>query len=117
MSKTRIVVGVTVPFSLILFRKRLSALCDHGWDVHVVVGEPIPPDFAQDSRITTHLIPMKRGLSPFGDLVALFRWVRQLRSLAPAIVLGATPKAGLLSMLAGKIDRVPQRVFEVWGAR
>lgn len=117
MSKTRIVVGVTVPFSLILFGKRLAALCDHGWDVHVVVGEPIPPDFVQDSRISIHLIPMRRGLSPFRDLLALLRWVLLLRKLAPEIVLGATPKAGLLAMLAGKIDQAPRRVFEVWGAR
>ena len=115
--RTRLVVGVTVPFSLILFGHRLSTMCDNGWDVHVVVGESIPPDFTQDPRIVIHVLPMTRGISPFGDVVALIRWMRLLRSLSPMVVVGATPKAGLLSMLAARLCRVQHRVLEVWGAR
>ena len=35
----------------------------------------------------------------------------------PDIILGASPKAGLLSMLAGKAVGVDKRVFQHWGAR
>ncbi len=117
MERPKLVFGLTVPFSTILVGNLFSELIDSGWDVHLVLGEAIPEPFHVDSRVVTHVIPMHRRISPFSDLVAIYRWVRLLRTLQPRVCIGATPKAGMISMLSARMAQVPHRVFQVWGAK
>ena len=112
-----VVVGLTVGSSAHLLGRRLTMLADHGWRVHLVVGDEagLPADL--DPRVRVEVIPMARAIAPVADARALWAWWRLLRSLRPTVVLVATPKAGLLGGLAARFAGVPRRIYEVWGAR
>ena len=66
-------------------------------------------------NVPTYAVAMERGISLFNDLVSLFKMIKQLRRLKPEIVHSYTPKAGLITMLAGFICRVPIRVHSFTG--
>lgn len=60
---------------------------------------------------------MTRAVTPLRDAKALLSWVSLLRRERPELIVGATPKAATLSLIAARIAGVPTRVFNVWGAR
>lgn len=117
MAPRSVVFGLTVPMSLSLLGNRLATLADLGWQVHVVVGEPVPPVNRPDPRVTVHVIPMSRAIAPVPDLRCLRAWTRLLSAIKPTHVVGATPKAAFISMIAARRAGVPTRIFESWGAR
>ena len=65
----------------------------------------------------THEVPMSREIDLRKDAAALYRLVRVFRSLRPELVVAATPKAGLLGMLAARLTRVPVRIYHQYGLR
>ncbi len=117
MAAPVIVFGLTVPMSLTLQGKRFAMLADAGCQVHVVLGEQLPENAELDPRVQVHVIAMTRSIAPGSDLKALLAWRRLLKQLRPSHVVGATPKAGFLSMLAARSTKVPSRILEVWGGR
>jgi len=89
-----------------------------GWSVTVVCspGEGLARLSAFDGlRVLT--VPMCRDPAVGPDLRALVKLGRALRSVAPDVVLTATPKAGLLGTLAARASRVPLVVHLMWGIR
>lgn len=60
-------------------------------------------------------VPMSRPIAPLRDLVSLWRLIRVFRHERPAMVHSITPKAGLLSMIAAWICRVPVRLHTFTG--
>lgn len=58
---------------------------------------------------------MTRAISPIRDMISLWNLIRVIRSFRPDIIHSHTPKAGLLSMLAGWLCRVPVRMHTVAG--
>ncbi|MDO8733474.1 MAG: glycosyltransferase family 4 protein [Actinomycetota bacterium] len=117
MAAPVIVFGLTVPMSLTLQGQRFALLADAGCEVHVVLGESLPEDAMVDPRVHVHLIAMTRSISPISDIRSLIAWRRFLRKLGPTHVIGATPKAAFISMLAARNAKVPHRIMEVWGGR
>lgn len=68
------------------------------------------------NEICPHVVvPMTRSITPFGDLICLYKLVRLFAREKPEIVHSETPKAGLLGMMAAKIARVPIRIHTVAG--
>ena len=62
-------------------------------------------------------IDMRREISPLNDLKSLYRLIRLFRKERPDIVHANTPKGALLGLLAAKITRVPNRIYNVNGLR
>lgn len=60
-------------------------------------------------------VPMERHISPLKDLKSLWGLIRVFRREKPAMVHSMTPKAGLLSMMAAWLCRVPVRVHTFTG--
>ncbi len=58
--------------------------------------------------ITVHLIPMRRAISPFSDLLALLRLVRFMRHTRFDVVHTHSSKAGFLGRLAARLTGVPR---------
>jgi glycosyltransferase involved in cell wall biosynthesis len=114
----RAVVSSTIPVTAATFyRETLEELGARGYEVHVVTSPgPEVPSLADVSH-AVHSLPMYRGVSPLKDLVGLVRWILLLLRLRPEVVLGGTPKAGLLSMMAARITFVPQRTYLLQGLR
>lgn len=84
----------------------------------VVVTSPGPeiPRLSQRAD-DVRLIEMARDVSLLKDLRALISWVRLLRRLRPEVVIGGTPKAGLLSMMAARLVGIPRRGYMLQGLR
>jgi glycosyltransferase involved in cell wall biosynthesis len=84
-----------------------------------VVGISSEGDLLDEVRqregIRTIAINMERGISPVKDLISLYILYKTLRSEKPIIVHSITPKAGLLTMLAGKMAGVPIRIHTFTG--
>ncbi|MBH0002714.1 glycosyltransferase family 4 protein [Pseudoalteromonas sp. SWYJZ12] len=65
--------------------------------------------------ISVNIIPMIRGINPFYDLYSIYKMIRLLRQIKPDIIHSYTPKAGLVSMLASWLCRVPVRIHSFTG--
>lgn len=106
----------TIPLSLdVLLQGQLRMLSEH----YEVVGVSSPGEeldkVAQREGIKTIAVPMERKISPFKDLVSLFRLIRLFHREKPWMVHSLTPKAGLLAMTAAWICRVPVRIHMFTG--
>lgn len=60
-------------------------------------------------------VPIERRISLVKDFISLFKLIAVFRKERPWMVHSLTPKAGLLSMLAAKITRVPVRMHTFTG--
>lgn len=65
--------------------------------------------------IRTIEVPMERRISPIKDFISLIRMIRVFAKERPYMVHSMTPKAGLISMLAGWMTRVPVRMHTFTG--
>ncbi len=116
--KVKIIRASTVPESLDTFcRGLLSELQQEcGYEV-VAVSSPGDrlDTLAAREGVRAIAVPMERHISPLKDLKSLWRLVRVFRRERPAMVHSMTPKAGLLSMMAAWICRVPVRLHTFTG--
>jgi len=60
-------------------------------------------------------VKMYRLISPFKDVVSLYKLIKVIKKIKPSIVHTHTPKAGLLGMLTAWFCRVPVRMHTVAG--
>ena len=116
-TRPRILLGVTVAKSLILMRGLPELLLANGWDVHVVSSPGPGLDDLTSRGISVHPLSMAREPSPAQDLRSLLAWRAVVRDIQPDVVFSGTPKAGLLGMLAGRLARVPVRIYHLRGLR
>lgn len=70
---------------------------------------------AQREHIRTISIPMERRISLYKDFLSLIRMIILFIKERPDMIHSITPKAGLISMLAGWITRVPIRMHTFTG--
>lgn len=106
----------TVPQSLIFLQNQLKYFQSKNIDVHLITspGEK-GEEFAEKEKITAHFIQMTRAITPFRDLLALLKLCMLFAREKPQIIHAHTPKAALLSMLAGFILRIPNRIYHIHG--
>lgn len=117
----RVVVTTTTLLTAATFLPSLMADLSRDHEVHLVCAPGIAPGelsaLGDRLGVITHPLPMSRRISPLADLVALGRWVALLARVRPRILFTMTPKASLLAMLAGRVLRVPRRVYLLVGLR
>lgn len=98
---------------------QLEFFAAHGWEVHLACAN-IPESTRgarAASRTTLHPLFMRRDPSIFDDLRSLFDWLALLRAVNPNVVVGSTPKASFLGLIAATILGVKSRVYWVHGLR
>ncbi len=108
---------VTVPVTLKhLLRDQMAYMAKKGLQVVAISSPgPILDELASQDNLDVHAVPMSRVISPFADVVALWRLFRIFRKIRPAIVHGSTAKAAVLAMTAATLARVPIRFYTVRG--
>lgn len=112
----KIVRTSTVPISLnVLLKGQLKFLAKKFEVVGISSEGEDLQEVAEREGIKTTVVEMERGISPFKDLISLVRLYKQLKNEKPTIIHSITPKAGLLSMLAGKMVGVPIRMHTFTG--
>ncbi|MFA6411526.1 MAG: glycosyltransferase family 4 protein [Syntrophales bacterium] len=95
---------------------------DSHYDISVVVNTG-NTGFLKPYGFETPVIPVgiERKISPFADMKALFELYRLFRKERYDVIHSVTPKAGLLSMLAGFFAGIPIRIHtftgQVWVTR
>lgn len=106
----------TVPESLYsLLKGQLKYLSEHFEIVGVSSKGSLLEETSKREGIRTIEVEMQRGISPFKDLISLFKLYQRFKIEQPTIVHSITPKAGLLSMLAAKFAGVPIRMHTFTG--
>ncbi|MHB8796763.1 MAG: glycosyltransferase [Candidatus Nanopelagicales bacterium] len=118
MAARTIVIAVTTPMAVdLLLLPQLPALGEAGWRIHLVCSHGPVSAAVRPLVAGLHAIPLARAVSPVRDLASVARMRRLLLTIRPDVVLGSTPKAAMVSMIAARLARVPVRVFQVRGAR
>jgi glycosyltransferase involved in cell wall biosynthesis len=108
----------TIPATLVAFCSGLLKDLheQEGYDV-VAVSSPGESLEAISERegIRTIEVPMERHISPIKDIKSLFGMWRVLKIEKPDLVHSMTPKAGLITMVAAWLAKVPVRIHTFTG--
>lgn len=114
--KLMIIRTSTVPQSLNGLLKGQLSFLNEKYDIVGISskGEDLV-EVADREGIHTKVVNMERGIAPFKDIVSLVKLVKVFRKERPLVVHSITPKAGLLTMLAGKLAGVPIRMHTFTG--
>lgn len=112
----RILISTTVPETLATILKRQPHFLAQHFQVALATspGEAFS-QVADNEGLAIYAVPMTRGISILNDLASVVRMARVLRQLEPDVVHSYTPKAGLVTMLAAWLCRVPVRVHTFTG--
>lgn len=99
----------------ILIKGQLRFLNQHYEVIAVTGADAHLENVRQREGVRVFSIPMQRPISPFKDLVSLYKLYAFFKKERPDIVHSMTPKAGLLSMAAAKLAGVPVRIHTFTG--
>jgi len=120
MNKKKIAFVVAIPLTARSFlMDHFHALKD-AYEIHLVANYPDGESKKEFEAIgiTCHQAPIPRAINLIGDLEGLFALRRLFKKEKFDCVHSVTPKAGLLTALAGKLAGVPNRVHiftgQVW---
>jgi glycosyltransferase involved in cell wall biosynthesis len=116
MEKVRLLRITTVPISLAtLLNGQPEFFTQHNFDVLTVSSDGPEVNQLLQLGVKHQVIAMTRKITPFQDIMALFRLIQLIRTFRPNIVHTHTPKAGLLGMMAGWMCQVPIRMHTIAG--
>ncbi len=72
-------------------------------------------EYGREVGMKTHTIEFTRAITPIQDLKTILKLYKFLKKEKPEIIHSHTPKAGMVSMIAAKLARVPIRIHTVAG--
>ena len=113
----KIIRTVTVPQSIGFFEEVIMRLKGDGYEVVVVTSPGKELDDFKQRHPQEKIIevPMERRISLTKDIKSLWQMIKVMRKEKPYMVHSMTPKAGLLTMIAGWLTGVPVRVHTFTG--
>lgn len=116
MKSIKIIRTATVPISLNILLKGQLHFLNQYFNIIGVSSSGTDLDLVHDrENIKTIAVEIKREINPIKDLLSLIKLFIILKKEKPTIVHSITPKAGLLTMLAGKMAGVPIRMHTFTG--
>jgi glycosyltransferase involved in cell wall biosynthesis len=115
----KIVFSVSVPEVALYFLKEQAAYFKaRQFQVHIVTGNGTwtkDSDVRRAFDVMVHTFEITRVFSVFTDLRTLIKLILFFRKLSPDYLYATTPKAALLTIVAGTIANVPRRVYLIRG--
>jgi len=113
------VVTSTIPITIAGFdREIIRQIQVQGYDVCVVSSpDPELEEVRDEMGVRIRALRMTREISPLLDLRAMVSWLWVCLAERPSLLVAATPKASLLSLLAARITRVERRLYCLVGLR
>lgn len=116
MPKRRMAIVTSIGGTLRFFSGLGDKLLERGWTTWAIADRDNHyDDVCRIERFHPCPIKLRRRIDPFGDLLAVFRLWWTFRQKNLACVHAHTPKAGLTSMTAAWLARVPIRTYTVHG--
>lgn len=70
---------------------------------------------AKSLGVKYYYVPFRRSISPLADLACIWKLIKYFRNTSPDIVVGATPKAAMVSMIAARMADIKHRIYHVYG--
>lgn len=118
----KICLVVSSPMTVTAFLQQPIRKLAAAFEVSVVANLPLGASIpALDGVATLLPVGIERQISPWRDLLALWRLTRLFRQQRFDVVHSVTPKAGLLAMLAARLAGTPVRIHtytgQVWVTR
>lgn len=114
--KQKLIRITTVPISL---DKLLSGQLSYMNQFYNIIGVSSEASYLErvgrKENIEVFSVEMTRQITPFKDLMAVYKLYKFLKKEKPFIVHTHTPKAGTVGMLAAKLAGVPNRLHTVAG--
>jgi len=112
-------VTATIPVTIAGFhREIIRQIQAQGYDVCVVSSpDPELEKVRDEMGVRIRGLRMAREISPLADLLALISWVWVCLAERPSLMVSATPKASLLSLLAARATGVRRRLYCLVGLR
>ncbi len=98
-----------------LLEGQLTFMSQHYQVIAVAADEKRLEKYGVDNNVETYAVELTRAITPIADLKAVFKLTSFLRKEKPLIIHSHTPKAGIISMLAGWLAGVPIRLHTVAG--
>ncbi len=116
MTKPKLIRITTVPVSLEkLLEGQLVFMQQHFTVIAVSSQREKLNAFGKKYNINTHYIPFTRKITPFQDIISVWKLYLFLKKEKPQLVHTHTPKAGIVGMIAAYFARVPHRLHTVAG--
>ena len=112
--RKKIFIVTTVPETFASILKDQPRYLSQYFKVELVTS-PDNKSHIIDEGLKIHRVPMNRGISLFRDLISVLKMVSLIIKERPYAIHSYTPKAGLVSMLAAWICRVPVRIHTFTG--
>jgi glycosyltransferase involved in cell wall biosynthesis len=113
----RLLYITAVPRTQVSFlRGQNGFMAERGFELHsICTPGPGLEELHKRDGVEVHPISITRLITPFRDLLSLFRVYWTLRRVKPTIIHVSTPKAALMGALAATAAGVPIRLFLVRG--
>ena len=94
---------------------QIESMQETGFDVHGVCSDGPYRDWITQRGVNIYPVTIKRSISPFSDIIALWKMYRYFRREKIQIVHTHTPKCSLLGQIAAKLAGVPVIINTVHG--
>lgn len=115
-SRKKLLIVTTVPDTLELILESQPQFLNDFYHVVVVSSERQRVEaFAAHEGVDCDVVMMNRGISPLADVISICQMYRTLRRHRPDILHSYTPKAAMISAIAGFFARVPVRIHTFTG--
>ena len=116
-NRKKIIRTVTAPLSIIFFEEVMLRMKKDGYETVVVtsLGKELEAFKQRHPEDKTIVVPMERHISLIKDLKSLWQMIKVLHKEKPYMVHSMTPKAGLITMIAAWVTRVPIRIHTFTG--
>ncbi|MHC4693942.1 MAG: glycosyltransferase family 4 protein [Planctomycetota bacterium] len=115
-NEEKIAIVSAIDFTLrVLLTGQIKAIQHEGFEVHGVCSPGQDFQTLREMGVLMFSVTVKRSISPFSDLVALWRMYRYFKRQKISIVHTHTPKVSLLGQLAAKLAGVPIIVNTIHG--
>lgn len=112
----KIVIIATVPLSFATLIKGQPKFLSTYYDVRLITSfSDMNKNIELEEGVEIKNIDMTRKITPFKDIIALFKIFLYLKKEKPEIVYTFTPKAGLLGMIASFLSNTPIRIHNIVG--
>lgn len=107
----------TVSHSLdLLLKGQLKYISSKGFNVYIACSkDKNVSNIERREGVTYHELYLTRTFNPIQDIISLFKAIRLLVKLKPAIVHTHSPKAGIVGMIASYFCRIPLKIHTVAG--
>lgn len=108
----------TVPHSILSYLHHYEYLQKNNVDITIICSPDDGFDKLSAAEVSkVYPLEIKRKIDPIADLISVFRLARFLKKEQFDILHSNTPKAAIVSALAGFIARVPVRIHTFTGQR